>query len=275
MVRSITLPFLIAVVPALVFAQTDASNVSWFPRNTLFVPFISSHDEPLMGLEQQLGSSALKVGIGNAVDLIEYRCDNDTLRWGADFFSYSLASTIRDVRLKIDAADGFFGMHFAWTNGSPWMFRLRAIHQSAHFVDGHYNLAAQSWDSQPIPFSRNYGDVAAAYRLSLKELAIRAYGGPSFAVYNNPKDIRRWGGFAGCEIHTLSENALYAAFNISFLGVPVYNGSGTLAAGIKFGDWDGRGVRLYAQYYSGLDLFGQYYKNRTKYFSLGFAIDFW
>ena len=268
---------LLAALPSAAHPQNDTSSVSWFPRDLLFSPLLANHDEPVMGLEQQLGSSVLRVGIGNSVDLIEYRHASDTLRWGADFFSFSLASTIRDVRLKIDAADGFFGVHVAWTNDSPWMIRFRAIHQSAHLVDGHYNSETGAWDNnrQPIPFSRNYGDIVGAYRADSRGIELRVYAGPNFAVYNNPKDIRRLGGVLGCEAHTRWSTSVYAAFSLSLLGVPVYNGSSTLETGVKFGDWSGRGIRLYLTYYNGLDLFGEYYKERKEFGGIGFAIDVW
>lgn len=248
-----------------------------FPRTLLFMPLLANHEEPVIGLEQQLGSTALRVGIGNTVDLFEYHHGSDTVRWGADFFSFSLASTIREVRLKIDAADGFFGMHFAWTNGPRWMVRFRVLHQSAHFVDGHYDLTAGTWNDnrKPIPFSRNYGEVVATYGMYSELVAVRAYAGPSFAVYNNPKDIRRWGGIMGFEVRALGRIPLYAAYNLSLLGVPRYDGSNSLEAGLKFGDWNGRGIRLYVMYYSGLDLFGEYYKDRKEFVGAGFAIDFW
>lgn len=130
---------------SLLYAQSDSSRFSYFPRDILFMPLSANHEEPRMGMQQEFGTTRLTVSIGNTLDLIQYAFDRDTLRIGADFFSYSLANNFKDIRLKIDAADGFFGVHFSLTNSTPWSFRFRAIHLSAHFVDGHYDPDSKMW----------------------------------------------------------------------------------------------------------------------------------
>jgi hypothetical protein len=46
-------------------------------------------------------------------------------------------------------------------------------------------------------------------------------------------------------------------------------------AGIKFGDWDKKGIVLYTSYYSGRDMFSSYYDRRISKFGIGFSIDFY
>ena len=278
MLRHLVLPavFVISGLPS-ALAQTDSSRFSFFPRDILFVPFLANHEEPRMGMMQEFGRTRLSVGIGNTIDLVQYAAGNDTIRWGADFFTYSLANNFKDIRLKIDAADGFFGIHFTYTNGSPWSYRFRAIHQSAHLVDGHYDPDARVWkDSRdPFPFSRNYGEIAASYASDIGGFPIRLYGGVSYAVFVKPEDIRRGAGLLGAEIRTLGSLPFYLSYNLSILGVPSFNGSNTIEAGIKLGAWSGRGARIFLVYYNGLDTFGEYYKDRRELAGIGFAFDFW
>jgi len=258
-------------------AQTDSSRFSYFPNDILFVPFLANHEEPRMGMQQELGSSRLTVGVGNMLDLVQYATDHDTLRLGAEFFTYSLANDFKDIRLKIDAADGFLGVRFTYTNGSPWSFRFRAIHLSAHLVDGHYDPDAKQWKDgrEPLPFSRNYGELAAAYTGSVGNFPVRLYAGVSQAVFVKPEDIRRAAGLLGVEVRTHGSVPFYLAYNFTLLGVPRHNGSNTIETGIKLGPWSGRGARLFVLYYNGLDIFGEYYKDRREMISIGFAFDFW
>lgn len=275
--RSLFLLVAITQPLSLLIGQTDSSRFSFFPREILFQPFLANHEEPRVGMMQDFGSTRLTIGIGNVLDLVQYAVDGDTIRWGADLFTYSLSNTFKDFRLKIDAADGFFGIHCTYTNGSPWSFRFRAIHFSAHFVDGHYDPDAKVWRDgrDPFPFSRNIGEFAAAYSGNLEGLPLRVYAGASYGVFVKPMDIRRWAGILGAEIRTVGKVPIYFAYNFSLLGVPAYNGCNSIEAGLKLGSWAGRGARLFIVYYNGLDTFGEYYKDRRETFGVGFAFDLW
>ena len=260
-------------------SQENPSRFSFFPDHVQFVPFLSNHEEPRVGIQQEIGSSRMKVGIGNMLDAIQYAWDGDTLRWGVDFFVYALANDHKGFRLKIDAADGFFGMHFTLANGSALKWRFRALHLSAHFVDGHFDEDLGVWDSgrPPIPFSRNYGELSAAYSFP----AVRLYAGASYAVVNKPAAIRRFAALCGSEVRLFDPPYLhiayhwYIAYHFALMGVPVYVGSNALECGIKIGEWTGKGLRVYLSYYSGLDNFGEYYDIRQEIWGVGFTFDFW
>ncbi len=275
--RMLVAALALSVAPGTLHAQPGTSHWTFFPRDLQFTPLIANHEEARLGLQQELGSTLLTVGIGNTVDLVQYASGDDTLRAGGDFYAYALANSFRDIRLKIDAADGFFGMHMTWKNSSPWSIRFRALHLSAHLVDGHYDPVLKAWKDgrEPIPFSRNYGEIVGARETATGAVTSRLYAGLSFAVYNNPHDIRRWAALGGAEVSTGSTVPFYLACNLSLLGVPTYNLSATVEAGAKFGEWKGRGIRLYLLYYNGLDFYGQYYKDRKEFAGIGFAIDFW
>ncbi len=230
-----------------------------------------------MGIEQEFGSSRMHVAIGASMDLVQFTLGTSEIRWGADFFSYSLATTINEVRLKIAAADGFFGMHFSYTGSSPWSFRFRALHYSAHLVDGNFDVDGNHWldGHDPIAFSRNYGELVTAYTWTPGDVSLRSYLGIIYAVYNKPNDIRDWAGLAGFEFRTTSTVIVYLAGNISALGIPAYGERARVEGGITIGKWDGRGVRVFVAYETGLDAYGEFYNERRDYAGIGFVIDFW
>ncbi len=240
-------------------------------------PFVSNHEETRLGLEQELGSSRLRIGIGGSLDLLEFTSASDTIRIGADLCAYALSSTISGVLFKIAAADGLFAMHLTYTNGSPWSFRFRAIHLSGHMVDGNYNTAARAWydGREPFNFTRNYGELVAARSGFLGSSTYRAYTGVSYAIWVRPTAIRTVSSLHGIEMRFPGNPAVYVAYNLTLLGIPAVVGSNTIEAGVKLGAWGGRGVRLYIRYYAGLETFGAFYNERREFIGAGFGFDIW
>jgi len=53
-----------------------------------------------------------------------------------------------------------------------------------------------------------------------------------------------------------------------------YFGMNNIVGGILFKTSENRGVLLKAEYYSGEDYYGQFYKSFTQYLSIGFQIDY-
>lgn len=269
--------FCIVLAMSCARAQTDPSGSAWFPSGTLFMPLVANHEEPRMGLSQEIGNTRMKVAIGNALDVYEYRTGTDTLRASALFFAYALANDYRGYRLKIDAADGFFGIGFSYITASRWSVRFRILHLSAHLVDGHYNDAQGQWrdGKLPFPFSRNYGEVVGAYQWNISGYTLRPYAGIAYAPIVKPVAIRKWSVLAGWEAHGPGTTHLYLAHHFTLMGTPTVIGSNTVEAGIKFGRWNGRGLRLFLTYQNGWDNFGEYYNVRREAVAGGFAFDFW
>ena len=257
-------------------AQDGVPTSHWFPPGTGFTPLFANHEEPRMGIAQEIGTSRMKVAIGNAVDAYEHRWGTDTLRVSALFFAYALANDHRGYRLKIDAADGFFGLGLSLHGASAWSFRFRVLHLSAHMVDGHYNDELGMWrdGNDPFPFSRNYAEVIAAYHHRWGEWLLRPYAGFTYAPIVKPVTIRKWTLLGGWEIHAPGSPHIYAAHHFTLMGTPAVIGSNTIEAGVKFGRWNAKGVRLFLTYQNGWDNFGEYYNIRREAIAAGFAFDF-
>lgn len=258
-------------------AQPDSSHWTFFPDRALFAPLMANHEEPRMGMQQEIGSSAMKVAIGNAFEMFQYHSGTDTLRFSLLFFAYALANDYQGFRLKIDAADGFFGLGFSYHTASPFSFRFRIIHLSAHLVDGHYNDATEKWrdNKVPFPFSRNYGEVVAAYSSSTRAFPYRLYAGIGYAPIIKPGEIRSISALAGWELHTPGTTHAYIAHHFSLLGTPTYIGSNTIESGVKFGNASGRGIRIFLVYQNGWNNFCEYYNEREEFLGAGFAVEFW
>jgi hypothetical protein len=255
-------------------AQT---TVTWFSGGSAFAPPVVNREEATVGIVQHFGDSRLDVAVGNAFDVIRWSTPDRVFAWGPDLFIFAMSRNISGFRLKIAAADGYFGMHFSMTVQNGWQFRFRVLHFSAHLVDGLYDLESQTWldGKEPFPFSRNFGELMAAREWTAGPLAGRFWSALSGSVFTKPDEIQPWSGNAGIEAFTCANPHFYAAYQCGLLGVPEYSATHSVHVGVKFGDWYGSGLRLFVQALSGLEPFGEYYSSRARYVGIGFAFDYW
>ena len=281
----------VVICPPHAPGQDSPPRAIFLPGRPLTLPLVASDEEPRAGLSKEAGTSRLVLTIGSAIDLLEVRCTPDTLtmlRAGADFFTYALSSSIAGHRLQIDAVDGFFGGHLltSFPIGAAKAFlRLRILHRSAHFVDGHFDSGTNSWRGgrEPIPFTKDYGELLGAVAWDLSPVRFMAYSALSYATLVRPVEIRRVSSFHGLEMNTGDALghflgrpfSLFAACQLSLQGIPAYVGTGTLAGGIRLGAWDAAGIEILARYRSGLDMFGQYYNVRRSGWETGVCFDLW
>jgi hypothetical protein len=266
------------------------SGFTFLPGRILVQPFIANYQEPRVGVRKQIGSSHLKLDIGSTLDVVEYSISSEKskrLRAGIDFFTYALSTSAEGLRLQIDAVDGFFGGHVSYQamdSTAAFSLRLRILHLSAHFIDGHYDLSNGTWKNgrDPIPFTKDFGELIGSYEFLWPTVSLKLYIGFSYSTLIRPAEISRFSTIQGIEV---TSNVLGTAFrkpltmfiadNLSFVGIPAIIGTNNIEMGMKFGEWSGSGVRIYLSYYSGLIVFSQYYNVREDQWGLGFAFDVW
>ena len=271
--------------------QTSPARFKFLPGSLRVPPLVANYQEPRVGLRKQVGSSRMKLDIGSTLDLAGYLLTSDgrqQLRLGADFFTYALTTSSQGLRLQVDAVDGVFGGHIVFDSrgeSTETACRLRLLHLSAHFLDGHFDPGTDTWKDgrEPIPFTRDFGELLGSHRWTGRTFILRVYAGFSYATLVRPDNLQRWGGLCGAEISSQSiigpvfeqPTSLYIADHFSLAGIPQYIGTNNLEGGMKFGAWDGTGIRLYVNYYRGLEIFSQYYDLRVESWGIGFALDFW
>jgi hypothetical protein len=259
------------------------------PGPVAITPLTASYHEPRVGVRKETGTSRLKLDIGSTLDVLEYRISpGKQLRLGIDFFTYALTTNAQGLRLQVDAVDGYFGGHFSYRaheENNTFGMRLRLLHLSAHFLDGHFDTGTGTWTGgrSPLPFTKDFGELIWLYEWNTSFIDVRVYSGASYATLVRPVEIKRFATLHGAEVHTAELTGpvfarpfnLYAAANLSLAGIPAYVGTTNVEAGVKFGEWSGSGLKLYLSYYRGLSIFSQYYDVRESQWGLGFAFDFW
>ena len=270
-------------------STTATQRFEFLPGGLLFAPLSANVQEPRMGLRKELGSSRMKLDIGATLDLLQVSFDpagHSRLRLGAELFTYALTTSAQGLRLQVDAVDGFFGGHIVFRRDlgpDVLSLRLRLLHLSAHLVDGHFSLSTGEWRDNrlPLPFTRDFGELLAAYTFPAAGMPLTLYSGLSYAAFVRPALIKRLGTLHGIEVNTADRlgtlfgktSELYLACHLTVAGVPAYTGTTVAEAGIKLGAWEGSGVRVYVNYASGLDFFSEYYDERRAMWGAGFAFD--
>ena len=281
---------LLFLVYSLSFAQTDATfEFEFLPSGLHYVPFKANIMEAKIGLIGKLGSTELKVDIGNNVDLLALRFPEEKIEvtMGVEFMAYAWSKSYNGERLQIGAVDGFFGGNASasYTMDDEKLFaRFRIIHNSSHFVDGNWDFNTDYWinGDQPPGYARDLAELTLAHELKPKFGIFRYYGGGSYSMLVRPDGIKRFmfnAGFEAVATNTIApllnkKVNLFAAYNLVYAGEAGYKGSNNLMLGAKFGDWFDKGITVYVSYYSGFNYFHAYYKNVIKQAGLGFLIDF-
>ncbi len=65
----------------------------------------------------------------------------------------------------------------------------------------------------------------------------------------------------------------FVAYDFKLNGVEKYIGNNIISAGVKFGNWNQRGLSLYFTYMSGKSIHGEYFDVNENYSSVGFNFE--
>jgi hypothetical protein len=270
-------------------AQEKDIQFEFLPSGLNFEPLKANIQEAKIGVLFFPDNKNLKVDIGNNTDLVKLNFfqDNISLAAGIEFMGYALSTDYKEYRLQIDALDGFFGGNVSFKRkfkGSELDIRLRIIHNSAHLVDGHYDFIQKFWvnNDSSIHYTRNFYELTLAHQLTTSFGYFKYYGGGSYSFFVRPSTLKRINSLAGCElafknlfgkVFKKDEN-IFLAEHFSLAGFHSYDGSQQAMLGIKFGNWEGKGLTFYLSYYSGLNFFDAYYGGKISKFGIGFYVDF-
>jgi hypothetical protein len=281
--------FLLLIFSLPVFTQSN-SKFYFFPEGVNFKPLLANNHEARVGILYYTSTTNLKVDIGNSVDLLSFGSYLSQSRFtvGIEFMAYAFSKSFSGRRLQISAVDGFFGGNITYShkiNSNKISARFRIIHNSAHLVDGSYDASTEKWIDgiQPIPYTKDFGELTAAHQINFDESSMRYYGGISYATLVRPDNLKRYNFHAGIEISDKNlfgkvfdnDLNLFIADHFFLDGTENYFGNNQIMTGIKLGDWNKKGIVIYTSFYSGRDIFSSYYYRKISKFGLGFMVDFY
>jgi hypothetical protein len=282
--------------PIMLFGQTTEKtitvetdlNIELFPSGLSFMPLKANHQEARTGVLYYFDDANLKVDIGNSIDLLRISSPDRerVITVGMEFMAYAKSTSYEGKRLQIDAIDGFFGGNINYMNQlqkDRILTRFRFIHNSAHLVDGSYDLNQDKWIwKEPIPYTKDFAEITFAYEQQSNGYNIKYFAGTSYGVLVRPENLKRWNYHVGIEAVALeligpiynSEGDIFIANFLNIGGADVYSVSHNTLLGVKFGEWLNKGVVFYLSYYNGNDMFSSYFDRRVSQFGAGFSVDF-
>lgn len=267
------------------------SYFEFLPDGLNFLPLRANPQEAKLGVLYYPDNADLKVDIGNSMDLfsIYFPSSKSKLNFGIEFFAYASVIGYQQLRLQIDAVDGYFGGNATYSkffSDNELSFRFRFIHNSAHLVDGNWWISnyPRNWTKEggPIPFTKDFAELTSAHILRTENFNLRYYGLISYSLRVRPSELKRFSAALGFELnsnkiisHLFNKPVnLFIANHINFAGYPEYTGTNQCQAGIKFGEWNEKGILFYLSYFAGNNFFSEYYAQRIRKFGIGFMVDF-
>jgi len=257
------------------FAQT---SYEWFPDNLNIHPFTANFLEPKTGFSFMLGKSAIRLDIGTSSDFISYYKDNSVFSFGADLFTYTRLRGEKEFHFPVETIDYLFGVNAGYkviNKDDEYGARFRLSHISAHFVDGHFDYAIYDWRNGRIPrvYSREFIELFPYY----KYRGVRVYAGLTYLLHTSPKVFGKGIYQFGFDYYAHDLIACnvspFAAFDFKLSKIKSFTGSNILSAGIKFGKPFSKGFTIFASYFSGSSIHGEYFDYKENYGTIGFNID--
>ncbi len=277
---------LFAASQHLVFSQLHSGKetVQFLDGGLHFPPLIANTIEPRVGFIFQADERDLRLDIGNSIDLIQFNepfSANERLTFGADFFTWTALRRAENFHFPVDAVDYLFGLNLCYSrdldDDSRFESRLRWSHISAHMVDGRYAKQTSQWLDGQLPrvYSREFFELIAAYRF---QQWARPYAGFTYVYHIDPPDLGKMMYHAGLELTLPHDKSThyhpYVAYDIRLLKVGEYTAAHSIQAGVKTGEWYGKGVNVFLAYYSGMSVHGEYHDKRVSYWGPGITIEF-
>jgi Protein of unknown function (DUF1207) len=284
----LVLPLLLAVqctVPSLHANERIDSLSGWHfvSSGLLFRPLAANTFEARVGILERMNHEALRLDIGNSIDLVQYRhpTTGGAIAMGVDFFTYTKLRSETNFHFPVDAIDYLFGVNFSGvlpTLAGPLETRLRISHISAHMADGHFEWTYWKWRDgrNPQIYSREFVDLVIAWEPSTFSRNARCYIGSISVFHIDPSTLPKQSWYGGIEYHRSVAEAvhLYASYQPSLINIDGWSVRHEAQTGVKVGQWNGRGVNVYYGFFSGKSIHGEYFDVDEEYTALGINFEF-
>ena len=252
------------------------SSKTWFPSDINIQPFTANFIEPKAGFAFEMGGKKIRLDISRSQDILHIDKDNSTLSFGIDLFTFTRLRAESEFHFPVEAIDYLFGINSGYkitNDNTEYGLRLRISHISAHFVDGQYDYKLNFWRNgrTATVYTREFVELFPYYRYD----GLRVYAGLTYLFHRKPLDIGREIYQTGFDYYYTKFDHIYpyVAYDFKLEKINKFSGSNILTAGIKFGDYESRGLSISISYLSGKSVHGEYYDLNESYTTIGFNFD--
>ena len=267
------LPILFILCSVTIFSQ---SQLTWFPSDINLRQFTANFLEPRAGFAFETGGSKIRLDIGRSQDILQIRNDNSVLSFGADLFTFTRLRAESEFHFPVETIDYLFGINSVYKikdQTREYGFRFRLSHISAHLVDGQYDSKINFWRNyrSAFTYTREFIELFPFYSYR----SLRVYGGVTFLFHRKPFDVGRGVYQAGFDYYYTGFKNIYpyVAYDFKLEEINKFSGSNIITAGIKFGDYESRGLNLAVTYFAGKSIHGEFYDVNESYATIGFNLD--
>ncbi|PJA96908.1 MAG: DUF1207 domain-containing protein [Ignavibacteriales bacterium CG_4_9_14_3_um_filter_34_10] len=256
------------------------SELVYFPDKLNVKPFFANQLEPKMGFLFDINKTELRLDVGNSVDILhKYLSGNETLSFGADFFTYSLLRRKKDFKFPVAAIDYLFGLNAAYVNNIDKLsygLRIRISHISAHLVDGSFSIIKNGWEENLYPFV--YSREFFEFTPFIKKDNLRLYAALTLIYHVKPSNLGKDGYQVGGEYlfpNLLSEHIHgFIGSDLKIMHLDDYNLNFTFQTGLQFGNENAEGISIYYEFFSGKNIHGELFNRNVSNSSIGINFDF-
>lgn len=266
---------------------TSQSGYEFFPDDSIKHSFKAQEKAPRFGILYYPSNSNLKLDLGLPIEILKIDLkDEANIIIGIEASMRILSTNFKGMRFQIDALDGTLGGFITYSQihlNNQTQVRFRFNHISSHLLDGHWDHFTDYWISQtPLPYTQNYFELSYIKNNFLRYGLIRYMGSLSYCTLVRPPEIKRlifnlsfeyYFNLISTELQGIKITPL-VSYNFEVNGNSNYKVNKSLLLGVKFGELLGKGIILYANYYSGNSPFYQYYNKSFHEAGLGFLIDY-
>jgi hypothetical protein len=251
----------------------------WFPSDINIQPFTANFLEPRAGFLFSLDKNQLRLDISTSRDMLHWISEKEILSLGVDLFTFTRLRRADNFKFPVETIDYLFGINAGYKkkvlDGKEFGFRFRLSHISAHLVDGQYDDTNKEWRDgrDPIVYSKEFVELFPYYRIN----SFRAYVGLTYIFHIIPSDIKKVNFQFGFDYFATQIGSdfmtPFLAYDFKLNGNEKYVGNNIIAAGIKFGAWNQRGLSIYFSYISGKSIHGEFYDLNENYTNIGFNFE--
>ncbi len=261
------------------FHFLTGSGGAWsgFPRTLLWEPPLASLREPRFmampnNLTSDVSQQTVDTAIGNTLGLLRYESAGKKWAWQFDAFAV-VYSRFSEYDYFV-ASDYRVGLPVTFSCG-PWHGKIGYEHTSTHLGDETIARTGRT------PFDYIKDELVMGLGRYFWDQQFRVYGQAAWAFYQQvPGDPSPWRFDLGSEwVRRRATGCCgqpFMAGNLDFNGAVDYSPSLSLQAGWLWRDPSRRlaQARVFAQYFTGYSLYGQFFRTREEWFGGGFAVDY-
>lgn len=250
----------------------------WFPKELNVQPFTANFLEPKAGFLLNTSDNKIRLDIGTTQDLLHIKNQNNTISVGADLFTFTRLRGEKDFHFPVETIDYLFGLNASIKkvfDEFEYGIRFRFSHISAHLVDGQFDKGSNQWRDGRLPqvYSREFIELFPFLRFN----DLRFYIGLTYIFHSSPKEIKKgifqFGGDYFITKLSTKFFTPYLAYDFKLSGKEKYVGNNSINFGLKFGQFNNKGVSIYYSYISGKSVHGEYFDLNENYSSIGFNLD--